>query len=172
MKLYRARVPLIAKAVIDRLTAENDIEVAPESRAEAEQDLIAIMESFLKRDLDLREAVREAMSKKAIPYDQYSKVRGDISEAWGHPSGDSVQKFLSRQFVENFMISRWIDEVYSDDDVIFKKTLDTVRSFDVDENALRAEAQDRVKNITPGSVDYEIAFAQALKEVRKKHGLL
>jgi hypothetical protein len=172
MKLYRARVPLIAKAVIDRLTAENDIEVAPESRIEAEQDLIAIMESFLKRDLDLREAVRETMSRKAIPYDQYSKIRNDISEAWGHPSGDSVQKYLSRQFVENFMISRWIDEVYSDDELIFRKILDTVRSFDVDENALRIEAQERVKNITPGSVDYEIAFAQALKEVRKKHGLL
>lgn len=171
MKLYKARVPLIAKAVIDRLAAEKDIEVEPESRVEAEQDLIAIMESFLKRDMDLREAVRESMSRRAIPYEHFSKVRGEIADFWGHPTGDSIQKFLARQFVENFMISRWIDEVYTDDDLLFKKIMDTIKSFDVDENALRTEAADRVKNIPEGSTDYENAFKNALKEVRKRHGL-
>jgi hypothetical protein len=172
MKLYKARVPLIAKAVLERLISEKDIEVQPDNRAEAEQDIIAIMESFLRRDIELRDAVKETMSRRAIPYDQYSKIRNDIADSWGHPTGDSIQKFLSRQIVENFMISRWVDEVFGDDDNMFKKILDTMKSFDVDESALRAEAQEKVKNAVEGTVDYEIAFGQALKEVRKRHGLI
>ena len=39
MKLYRAKVPAIAHEVIDLLAREEDIEVAPASREEAEQEL-------------------------------------------------------------------------------------------------------------------------------------
>lgn len=172
MRLYRARIPLVAHAVIERLANEGDLDVAMENRAEAEKDLVAIMETFLQRDLELRDAVKDTMSRRAIPYDQYSKVRSEIAEAWGHPTGDSVPKFLTRQFVEAFMISRFIDEVYSDDDALFKKTLDTLKGFDVDEKALREEAREKVKNVTEGTVDFEIAFAQALKEVKRRHGLI
>ncbi|MBN1336290.1 MAG: DUF507 family protein [Deltaproteobacteria bacterium] len=172
MRLYRARIPQIAHAVIDRLTAENDIEVAPENRTEAEQDIVAIMETFLHRDLDLRDAVRDKMSRDGTPYDQYSKVRSTLADAWGHPTGETVPKFLARQIVENFMISRFVEEVFTEDDPLFRKVLDTIRSFDVDERALREEAQAQVKNLVEGTVDYEVAFAQALKEVRRRHGLL
>ncbi len=172
MRLYRTRIPVIANAVIERLCNENDIDVALQDRGEAEQDLVAIMETFLKRDLDLRDAVKDTMSRRAIPYDQYSKVRSQIAESWAHPTGESAKKFMARQFVENFMISNFIEEVYTDDDSLFRKTLDTIRSFDVDERALREEAKAQVKNVSEGTVDYEIAFAEALKEVKRRHGLL
>ena len=172
MRLYRARVPAIAQAVLERLINEGDIDVSLENRPEAEKDLVAIMETFIRRDLELRDAVKDTMARRNIPYERYSKVRSEIAESWGHPSGDSVRKFLSRQFSENFMMSNFIDEVYSDDDTLFRKTIDTLKKFDVDERALRTEARERVKNIAEGTVDFEIAFAQALKEVKRRHGLI
>ncbi len=172
MRLYRARIPQIAHALVERLTSEGDIEVAPENRTEAEQDIVAIMETFLRRDLDLRDAVRDKMSHDGIPYDQYSKIRSAIADTWGHPTGETVPKFLSRQIVENFMISRFVEEVFTEDDPLFRKVLDTIRSFDVDERALREEAQAQIKNVVEGTVDYEVAFAQALKDVKRRHGLL
>jgi hypothetical protein len=172
MKLYRARIPAIATAVLERLSNEGDLELAPENKAEAAQDLVAVMEMYLRRDQDLREAVREDMERRAIPYDQYGKSRSEVADRWGHPVGDDVDRYLARQFVENFMISNFIDEVYSDDSVIYKKILDTMKAFDVDERALRAEAEERIKNIPEHSVDRPDALARALKEVRKRHGLL
>ena len=172
MRLYRTRIPEIAKGVIEKLCADIDIDVEMADREEAQQDLVAIMETFLKRDLDLRDAVKDTMSRRSIPYDRYSKVRSEIADDWGHPTGESVKKYLSRQFVENFMISNFIQEVYTDDDTLFRKTLEVIRSFDVDERALRDEAKALVKNASEGTVDYEIAFAQALKEVKRRHGLL
>jgi len=171
MKLYRARVPQIAHAVIERLVNDGDIEVAPTDKEEAASDLVAIMESYLRRDNDLREAVRDQMERKNIPYDQYGKVKGGIAEEWAHPTGDEVDKYLARQFIENFMISNFVGEVYTDDRELFKKIIDVVVGFDVDERALRAEAEERIKNVKEGSVERQDALNRALREVRKKHGL-
>jgi hypothetical protein len=172
MKLYRARIPTIAHAVLDRLVNEGDIEIAPEDRAEAEQDLIAVMEQYLHRDQELRERVREHMERKGIPYDQYGKARSELADQWGHPVGDDVDRFLARQFSENFMISRFVSEVFAEDREIYKKILDVLKSYDVDERALRSEAEERIKNIPEGSVERQEALNRALKEVRKRHGLL
>ena len=171
MKLYRARIPTIAHAVLQRLSNDGDIELEPENRTEAEQDLVAIMEMYIRRDGDLREAVREEMERRGIPYDQYGKTRSDLADRWGHPVGDDVDRFLARQFVENFMISRFISEVFGEDKDIYKKILDVLKSHDVDERALRAEAEGLIKNVKAGTTEYPEAFNRALKEVKKRHGL-
>lgn len=171
MKLYRARVPQIAHAVIERLMNDGDIEVALTDKEEAASDLVAIMESYLRRDNDLREAVRDQMERKNIPYDQYGKVKGAIAEDWGHPTGDEVDRYLARQFIENFMISNFIGEVFTEDRELFKKLIDVLGGFDVDERALRAEAEERIKNVKEGSVERQDALNRALREVRKRHGL-
>lgn len=171
MKLYRARIAPIAHAVVERLSNDGDIEVAASDREEAASDLVAIMESYLRRDNDLREAVRDTMERKNLPYDQYGKVKSEISESWGHPTGDEVDRYFARQFIENFMISNFVGEVFTDDRELFKKIIDVIKSFDVDERALRAEAEERIKNIKEGSVERQDALNRALREVRKKHGL-
>jgi hypothetical protein len=112
------------------------------------------------------------MERKAIPYDQYGKVRSEMAEAWGHPVNDDVDRFLARQFVENFMISHFVEEVFAEDRDIYKKILDVLKANDVDERALRAEAEERIKNIPDGSVERQEALNRALREVRKKHGLM
>lgn len=171
MKLYRTRIPQVARAVIERLVNDGDLEVAPEDRDEAAQDLVAIMEMYLRRDQELRERVRDEMERRAIPYDQYGKTRSEVADTWGHPIGDDVDRFLARQFVENFMISRFVQEVFNEDREIYKKILEVLKANDVDEKALRAEAEERIKNI-PDSVERQDALNRALKEVKKKHGLL
>ena len=172
MKLYRVKIAPIAHEVIQTLNDTGLIEVDPEKRTEAELDLVAIMEEYLRRDSALREAVRENMSAHNIPYEQYGKVRSKMAEEWGHPTGDDVERFLSRQMVENFMISHFVTEVFADDKEIFKKILQILVKNDVDEGALRAEAQERIQNIPEGTVDYELALNRAMKEVKKRHGLL
>ena len=171
MKLYRARIPTIARSVIETLALDEDIEVTGENRGEAEQDLVSIMEEYLRRDQQIRETVKDQMSRQGIGYDQYGKLRNQLAEEWNHPVGDEVERYLARQFIENFMISRFIDEVYTEDTLLWRKTLGVVKSHDVDERVLRDEARDRIKNLEEGSVEYEVAFDRALREVRRQHGL-
>jgi hypothetical protein len=172
MKLYRVKIPTIASAVIEELVNSGGIEVVPENRPEAEIDLVAIMEEYQRRDFSLRDTVREFMSTRSVPYDQYGRTRGRMADEWGHPTGDDVERFLARQFVENFMISNFVEEIYAEDKELYKQVLDILRNHDVDERALRAEAREKIANITEGTVDYEIALSKAIREVKKRHGLI
>ena len=172
MRLYRAKVPEIANNVITALCDGGDIEVATENRSEAEQDLIAIMEEFLRRDWQLRDQVREQMSIMGLGYENYGKVRSKIAGEWNHPTGSDVGKYLSRQFIENFMISRFVDEVFTEDGYLWKKTLEIIESHDVDEAALREEALGLMKNVKEGTVEYEMAFQRSLRAVKKRRGLI
>lgn len=172
MKLYRNRIPEIATAVVGKLMEDGDIEVELQNRSEAEQDLISIMEEYLRRDSELRNNARDNMARAGIGADQYPKVRSRMAEEWGHPTGDDVERFLARQFVENCMISRFVDEVYTDDHELWKKTLTLIKSHDVDERELRDEAKAQIKNESEGTVEYEMAFGRALRDVRKRRGLI
>jgi hypothetical protein len=172
MRLYRAKVPSIAAAVVADLNDAGSIEVTPENRPEAEKDLVAIMEAFLNRDGELRVSVKDRMARHNIPYNRYGRTRAQMAESWGHPVGDDVERFLARQMVEGFMISNFVEEVYEDDTVIYKAVLEILRANDVDEAALREEAKTKIKNVREGTVDYELALQRAVRDVKKRHGLL
>lgn len=172
MKLYRAKIPDIAHDCIEVLVRDGDIEVAADNRAEAEADLAAIMNDFIRRDSEFRERIKDRMSVEEIPYQRYGKLRTQMAENGGHPIGDDVERFLVRQFVENLMISRFIEEVYGDDQAMYKKLMDVVRSHDVDEEELRLDAMSRIKNVREGTVEWEVALQGAMREVKKRRGLL
>ena len=42
----------------------------------------------------------------------------------------------------------------------------------MDERALRAEAKEKIANIAEGTVDYELALQAAVKDVKKRRGLI
>ncbi|MAY80211.1 MAG: hypothetical protein CL930_05420 [Deltaproteobacteria bacterium] len=172
MKLYKVKIPVIANVVIETLCNSGAIEVEPENRPEAEIDLVRIMETYSRRDFDLRDAVKEYMASHSVPYDRYGRTRSRMAQEWGHPTGDDVQRYLARQFVECFMISNFVEEVYHDDKDIYKAVIDIVCEHDVDERALRDEARSKIANVAEGTVDYEIAMSKAMKEVKKRHGLI
>lgn len=172
MKLYRAKIALIARDVIERLVRDGDVEVDAENRNGAEQDLVAIMEEFSRRDNDLRNRIRDDMSSSGVAYDQYSKTLNKTAEEWGHPLGDDVEKFLSRQFIESMLISPSISEVFADDTAMYKKLLEVLRGHDVDEAGIREDAKGKVKNVREGTVEYEIALQKAVKEEKKRRGLI
>ena len=172
MKLYRAKVEVIAAETIKTLIENGDIEVEHEKREEAEKDLIAIMEEFLRRDSQMRTRVKDIMQRKNLPYGDYGRVRKQVMERNSHPQGDDIERFLARQFVECLMITNHVDEVYAEDEELYKRVRDILRDHDVDEEKLREEAAAKVKNVREGTVEYEIALQGALREVKKRHGLI
>ncbi len=172
MKLYRARIPVIAKECIEVLAEVGDIDVVPDRKDDAEADLVAIMEDYLRRDSQLRESIRDHMAEEGISYDQYGKTRAKMAGRMDHPTGDDVERFLVRQFIEMLLNSPNIDEVYADDNVMYRKLMDVVRKYDVDEDAIRAEAKDKVKNIAEGTMEFEIAMRHAVRDVKKRMGLI
>lgn len=172
MRLYRAKVPVIAKEVIELLCNDGDIEVLGENREEAETDLVAIMEEFLRLDSAFRDRVRDYMDVRKLPYSDYGRARKALSEANKHPMGDDVQRFLARQFVEAMMISRFVEEVFEEDRILYKKVIGTLNKHNVDEREIRDAAMGRIKNVREGTIEFEIALEKAVREEKKVRGLI
>jgi hypothetical protein len=172
MKLYRSKIPVIAHEAIERLVTDGDIEVSHERRGEAEADLSAIMEDYLRRDMGLREQIRDYMSDNGIPYSDRGRVRSRMADQRGHPLGDDVERYLVRQFTELLMITPNVEEVFGEDRDIYKKLMEVVRGHHVDEQAIREEARGKIKNIREGTVEFEIAMRKAVIEVKKRKGLI
>ena len=78
-------------------------------------------------------------------------------------------RYLSRQFIENFMISHFIDEVFTDDFACGKRpSIDRVFPRGRERDAQKSRL---IKNVKEGTVEYEMAFQRSLKQV-KRRGLI
>lgn len=172
MKLYRAKIAEIAEETIRTLVRDGDIEVAAERMEEAQKDLVAIMDEYLRRDALFRNRVRDYMAHRSIPFDEFGRVRTKMAEEMDMPLTDDVERFLARQFNENMLITPHVDEVFTDDRTLYKKILGIILHHDVDEESIRAEAAGRIKNAAEGTVEYELALNEAVREVKKRRGLL
>ncbi|MGC6491836.1 MAG: DUF507 family protein [Myxococcota bacterium] len=172
MKLYRAKVPVIAQEAIQRLILEGHIDVEEARVEEAEKDLMSIMENYLRQDQRIRERVKDTMSRGNIPYNEYGRTRSRISEQMNHPVGDDVERFLVRQFIEMLLNTPNVDEVYAEDKVIHRELTAVLLSHHVDEGAIRDAARERIKNVREGTVEYEDALNRAVFEEKKRRGLI
>ena len=172
MKLYKGKVWTIAQEVIQALTEKELIEVLPEMKNEAEIDLKAIMTDYLRRERRLRAEIKDYMASNKISYDRMGEILRMKSKEANHPLGDKVMPYLANQFLQMFLNSPSIDEVYGDDRDIKAEIFAVLKHHNVDERELREEAKSKLKHLHEDSMEFQILFPKALQEVRQKRGLL
>lgn len=172
MKLYKGKVWPIAQEIIQILSEKEMIEVLPEKRTEAEIDLKAIMTDYMRRDRKLRSDIKDYMASYKIPYDRMGEVLRTKSKEMNHPIGDKIMPYLANQFLQMFLNSPSIEEVFASDGDIRAEIFTVLRKHNVNEKELRELAKAKLKHLDEDSMEYQILFPKALQEVRRKKGLL
>ena len=79
---------------------------------------------------------------------------------------------MANQFINNFLSSPNIDEVYEEDRVMRKEIVSLLDIFRVNEEDIREEARALIKNIDENNLQYEVELSKKMVEVRRKRGLL
>ncbi|MEW6433656.1 MAG: DUF507 family protein [Myxococcota bacterium] len=172
MRVYPKLVPIIAREVIQRLTQDGDIEVEPIRVADAELDLAAIMREYLANEERVNQATREALERRGYDYSKFNQVKREMADVRGFKLGDEGIEFLINQMLEFLLISRNVEEVYSDDNVMRPKVLQVMKKhLDVDEDIDR-EARGRLKHLQEGTSAYEIEYQKVLEQIRRARGLI
>lgn len=172
MKLYRAKVPEISLEIVKRLTENGNIEVDSSNRSEAEKDLIAIMENYLRENRRIQEDVRVYMEKNRIQHIEFGKHLARRAKQRNHPLGDQVEIFLANQFINIFFNSPFYDEVFVTDQELRKSLVDLLREFHVDEGMLHQITRQRLSNMNEDDAGYLIRYEQELKRIKIEHGLI
>ncbi len=171
MKLYKGKIPVIAEQVVSRLADEGDVELVPDMKSEAVEDLESIMKNYLRQERRLNNVVRDHIADYKIEYDRRGEIRREKAKEMGHPIGDRVMSYLATQFNRMIMNSPNFDEVYSEDRVIRSKIFEVLRANNVNEAELREEAKARLSNLDENSLEYQIRYREAIADVRRRRGL-
>jgi len=171
MRLYRSQIPRIAEDIIANLALDGDIVVDSDDRPDAEQDVRAIMDEYLRQESRVVQETREHMEELKITYDQFGKVKSRFADRRSHPTGDDGIRWIVGQVLENFMMSRYIAEVFGDDRTMRKAIMEIFRKHLIDEADLDREVRARMKNMRSGTDKWEIEYRRIMDEVRGKRGL-
>jgi len=172
MRLYRSQIPRLAEEVIATLALDGDIVVEMAERPEAEQDIRAIMDEYLRQEHKVVQETREIMEQRQITYDQFGRIKGQVADSKGHPTGDDGIRWIVGQILENFMISKYVEEVFGEDRTMRKTMMRLFRKHLVEEADLDREVRARLKNMRPGSDRWDIEYRRVLDDVRRKRGLV
>ena len=171
-RLYPGKVDEIAQRVIRGLCDKSHIEVDVSRTIDAQLDLVAIMNEYMRRDRQLRVDAKERMQILALPYGHFGKTLRILAKERRHPLGDRLQVYLANQFINNFLNSPNIEEVYEQDNTMRKEILDILDEYRVNEDEIREEAKKLIRNVKETDLQYDLELSKKMVEVRRKRGLL
>lgn len=172
MRLYPKVIPAIAREVIQTLTKENDIEVETLRIADAEMDMAAIMREYLAAEERVNQATREALERRGYDHSKFNAVKREMADVRGFKMGDEGIEYVIGQMIEFLLISRNVEEVFSDDPTLRRKIVTIFkRHLDVDAE-LDREARARMKNLQEGTAEWDVEYGRTLDQLRRARGLI
>ena len=121
MRLYPKVIPTIAREVVQTLMQDGDIEVETLRIADAEMDMAAIMKEYLAAEERVNAATREALERRGYDHSRFSQVKREMADVRGFKMGDDGIEYVIGQMIEFLLISRNVEEVYSEDHSLRKK---------------------------------------------------
>ncbi|MGC4114319.1 MAG: DUF507 family protein [Myxococcales bacterium] len=172
MRLYPKVIPAIAREVVQTLSNEGDIEVEPMRVADAEMDMAAIMKEYLANEERVNQATREALERRGYDHGKFNQVKREMADVRGFKMGEEGIEYVIGQMLEFLLISRNIEEVFSEDHSMRKKIFVIMKKhLDVDEEIDR-EARARIKHVQEGSAAWDIEYSKTVEMIRRAKGLI
>jgi uncharacterized protein len=147
MRLYPKVIPTIAREVVQTLMQDGDIEVET-----------------------LR--TREALERRGYDHSRFNQVKREMADVRGFKMGDEGIEYVIGQMIEFLLISRNVEEVYSEDHGLRKKVFQIFKKhLDVDEEIDR-EARARLKHLQEGTSAWDVEYQKTVELLRRSRGLI
>lgn len=172
MRLYPKVIPAIAREVIQSLMNDGDIEVEPLRIADAEMDMSAIMREYLANEERVNQATREAIERRGYDHSKFNQVKREMADVRGFKMGEEGIEYIIGQMLEFLLISRNVEEVFSEDHTMRKKIFVIMKKhLEIDEEVDR-EARGRIKHLQEGTPAWDIEYNKVVEQIRRAKGLI
>jgi uncharacterized protein len=172
MRLYPKPIPIISREIIARLMQDSDVEVEALRIQDAEMDLSAIMREYLQAEERVNQATREALERRGYDFSKFNQVKREMADVRGFKMGEEGIEYVINQMIEFLLISRNVEEVFSDDNVIRAKVFQILKKHvDVDDE-IDKEARGRLKHLQEGTSAFEVEYNKTLEQIRRARGLI
>jgi hypothetical protein len=172
MRLYPKVIPTIAREVVQTLMQDGDVEVETMRIADAEMDMASVMKEYLAAEERVNAATREALERRGYDQSRFNQVKREMADVRGFKMGDEGIEYVIGQMMEQLLVSRNVEEVFSDDLSLRKKFFGIFkRHLDVDDEIDR-EARARLKHLQEGTTAWDVEYGKTIDLLRRSRGLI
>jgi hypothetical protein len=172
MRLYPKVIPTIAREVVQTLMQDGDVEVETMRVNDAEMDMASVMKEYLAAEERVNSATREALERRGYDQSRFNQVKREMADVRGFKMGDEGIEYVIGQMMEQLLVSRNVEEVFSDDLSLRKKIFGIFkRHLDVDDEIDR-EARARLKHLQEGTTAWDVEFGKTIELLRRSRGLI
>ena len=172
MRLYPKVIPTIAREVVQTLMQDGDVEVETMRVNDAEMDMASVMKEYLAAEERVNGATREALERRGYEHSRFNQVKREMADVRGFKMGDEGIEYVIGQMMEQLLVSRNVEEVFSDDLGLRKKIFGIFkRHLDVDDEIDR-EARARLKHLQEGTSAWDVEFGKTIELLRRSRGLI
>ena len=169
MKLFSGKVNIISIELTKKLLDEGALET--DAPGEVELDVQSVLKEYIRTDRELTEKAKDFCETKGLPFSSYLKVKRKLAEQVKFITGDEALDYIMEQLIRVFMNSQFVDEVFLEDHEM-KRTMRSVLKHHMEiEDEIDLEARAKIKNLQEGTRDWEIEYAKAMSQVKKRRGL-
>ena len=169
MRLFSGKIPVIAGEIVERLTADKDIE-AP-APAEVQADLESVLKEYLRQERRVVDEAKARMESRGMSYGELGKMKSQVARENKIQIGDEMLPYLIEQILEILFHSSNVEEIFSDDPVLRKKITTVLRKHMDVEQELDREVRDKIKNLDEGTAAFETEYARMLEQMKRNKRL-
>lgn len=169
MRLYSAKVPVIAGEIVRVLTTEGDIETT--NPREVELDIESVLKEYLRLEREITERAKDRIEATGGDRSDLARHKKILAEQRGFGLGEEAIPWLLNQMLQMLMRSPNVDEVYSEDEAIRRKMRAVLQRHMAADEELDREVRARIKNLQEGTQAWEIEYARVMEQVKRRRGL-
>jgi hypothetical protein len=169
MRLHSAKIPDLAKQIVDSLLVQGDVESVNPSEVRA--DVQAVLEQYVRDEQQIVERAKEVLAARGLPPTDLSRIRRLVAQERGIKIGDEAIDYVLDQLIEMLMHSQSVDEIFADDVTLRRKMRDPLRKHAQIDDELHAEVKNQLKHVKEGSTLWEVEYQRMLEDIRRRKGL-
>jgi hypothetical protein len=169
MWLHRARLPQIAREMVQVITADDDIET--DAPSEVQRDLEAVLEQYLRQEQDLSDRARDLAAARNLSSREAARFKAELAKDKGIAIGEDAIDYILDQLLEMLMHSGAVEEIFAEDHELKRKLRIPLRREFAREDELEVAVRGQLKHVKEGTSLWEVEYKRLMEDVKRRKGL-
>jgi hypothetical protein len=169
MRLFSGKVPVIAQEVVQKLSADGDMECTDPN--EVIKDIESVLGEYLRSERRVVDEAKNRMEVRGMSYSDLHKVKSQTARDMKVPVGEDALPYLLEQILEMLFHSSNVDEVFAEDTTLRKKITQILRRHMDVEQELDREVRSKIKNLEEGTASFETEYARVMDQLKRNKKL-
>jgi uncharacterized protein len=171
MRLYRGKIPVIAKEIVKTLTDAEAIEVDAASVPEVCLDVESIMKEYLRTERAVLDEAKTLLAQRSDQAGGLTRIKQTVAKRHKFALGEDAPDWILDQIIEVILHTIHIEEVWVEDHDLRRLMRPVLRRHMSVDEELDQEVRDRIKNLSEGSSNWEIRYKQEMDRLKALKGL-